>query len=159
MALGTARLEDGLALIRQPAIDFPGKIRRFGLGDKIFEPLIALDKALPRQRPDANRRGRDYRTEGLRLAGRVVELSLAAAEAPDGREIGITGRFVPGRLGQDVFWQVEGVVATGTPSRLAVHPAELSLDEVQRFAGRRDQHRGVVSAVDPVEREVHADFR
>src|SRR5438132_491564 len=87
-----ARPVDCLASIRKACIDGPREFRRLRPGNEIFEPLIALYETAGRHRSDADRRGRDDRVKRLRLAGRVIKLPLAAAEAPNRREIGIAGR-------------------------------------------------------------------
>ena len=119
-----------LAASRQLGIDrLAGKRRRFELGDERFEPFVALlesgRSAATRCRSPRSRRR--HKGSSLRLpnaAGRPSRLP----QPPHRGEIRVADRIVPRRLGQDEFRQVERVVASRAPGRLArsIQPSSCS---------------------------------
>ena len=93
-----------------------------------------------------------------RSAG-MDQLAIAVGEAPHRRKVRVADRLVPGKSGQEIFRQIERIVAPGSPRRLAVHPAHLPPADAQGGTGLGNQDGGVDRIVEPIERKLHGHFR
>src|SRR5207302_5325444 len=116
-------------------VDRPRVWGRRELADKALDPAIALLESADGRRSDAEGRSGDDSIDVLGLAAGMDQLAIAVGEAPHRRKVRVADRLVPGKSGQEIFRQIERIVAPGSARRLAVHTAHLSRPEAHGGTG------------------------